>query len=97
MDRAVVRGRARKEARPRRYIGVDERAFRKGHRYHTIVCDLEQATVEFVAEDRKVESLGAFYDQLTPAQRDALAGVAMDSLWPACRLIAVGRLIFDEH
>jgi transposase len=30
MDRAVVRGRARKEARPLRYIGVDEKAFRKG-------------------------------------------------------------------
>jgi transposase len=38
MQRAVARGRARKEARPIAYIGVDEKAFRKGHRYHTVVC-----------------------------------------------------------
>ena len=80
MARAVARGQARKVATPIPYIGVDEKAFRKGHRYHTIVCDLERATVAFVAEDRTIDSLRAFYDQLTPAQRDALAGVAMD-LW----------------
>jgi hypothetical protein len=32
LQRAVARGRARKEARPIPYIGVDEKAFRKGHR-----------------------------------------------------------------
>src|SRR5207237_9640194 len=37
MRRAVARGQGRKEARPITYIGVDEKAFRKGHRYHTIV------------------------------------------------------------
>ena len=42
MSRAVARDQARKEARPITYIGVDEKAFRKGHRYHTIVCDLER-------------------------------------------------------
>lgn len=102
MARAVARGRARKEARPIRYIGVDEKAFRKGHRYHTIVCDLAQATVEYVAEDRRVESLGGYYDQLTAAQRDALAGVAMDMWEPyiqATRLrLPAGdaRIVFDR-
>jgi transposase len=102
MDRAVTRGRARQEARPVRYIGVDEKAFRKGHRYHTIVCDLEQATVAFVAEDRKIESLGAFYDQLTPTQRDALAGVAMDMWEPYIQATRTrlpdgdGRIVFDR-
>jgi transposase len=32
MQRAVVRGQTRKEARPIAYVGVDEKAFRKGHR-----------------------------------------------------------------
>jgi len=59
MSRAVTRGRARKVAHPVPYIGVDEKAFRKGHRYHTIVCDLERSTVEFVAEERRTESLAA--------------------------------------
>lgn len=102
MDRAVGRGRVRKEARPIRYIGVDEKAFRKGHRYHTIVCDLDRSTVEYVAEDRKTESLGGYYDQLTPAQRAALAGVAMDMWEPyiqATRARLPGgddRIVFDR-
>jgi transposase len=80
MHRAVARGQARKAARPIPYIGVDEKAFRKGHRYHTIVCDLERATVEYVAEDRKTESLAGYYAQLTPEQTTALQAVAMD-MW----------------
>ena len=80
MSRAVARGRARKEARPIAHIGVDEKAFRKGHRYHTIVCDLDRSTVEFVAENRQTESLAAYYAQLTAAQKGALQAVAMD-MW----------------
>lgn len=82
MDRAVARGLQRRTAQPRRYVGVDEKAFRKGHRYHTIVCDLEEATVQYVAEDRTAESLQAYYAQLTAEQRAALQAVAMD-MWPA--------------
>lgn len=80
MRRAVARGQARKVATPIPYVGVDEKAFRKGHRYHTIVCDLERATVEFVAEDRKLESLAGYYAQLTAEQRAGLRAVAMD-MW----------------
>jgi transposase len=102
MARAVVRGQARKVPQPIVYIGVDEKAFRKGHRYHTIVCDLTRATVEYVAEERRTESLGGYYDQLTPEQRDALAGVAMDMWEPyiqATRTRLPGgdaRIVFDR-
>lgn len=80
MARAVARGRSRKVAQPIPYIGVDEKAFRKGHRYHTIVCDLKRSTVEFVAEDRETKSLAAYYESLTDDQRTALQAVAMD-MW----------------
>jgi transposase len=102
MSRAVVRGQARKVPLPIAYIGVDEKAFRKGHRYHTIVCDLERATVEYVAEERKTESLGGYYDQLTPVQRDALAGVAMDMWEPYIQATRTrlpngdARIVFDR-
>ena len=102
MRRAVARGQARKEARPIAYIGVDEKAFRKGHRYHTIVCDLERSTVEFVAAERKTESLAAYYRQLTDAQRTALQAVAMDMWEPSIGATREGlpdgdtKIVFDR-
>lgn len=102
MSRGVARGRARKVAPPIPYIGVDEKAFRKGHRYHTIVCDLERATVEFVAEDRKTESLAAYYQQRTDEQRTGLKAVAMDMWEPSIGATRDGlpdgerRIVFDR-
>ena len=102
MSRAVARGRARKVAQPIPYIGVDEKAFRKGHRYHTIVCDLERSTVEFVAEDRHTDSLAAYYAQLTDDQRDGLKAVAMDMWEPYIGATREGlpsgaeKIVFDR-
>jgi transposase len=102
MQRAVTRGQARKQARPIPYIGVDEKAFRKGHRYHTVVCDLERSTVEFVAEARTTESLAAYYRQLTEAQQAALQAVAMDMWAPYIGATREGlpdgeaRIVYDR-
>lgn len=82
MERAVLRGQARKTARVIAHFGVDEKAFRKGHSYMTVVCDLDRATVEFVAEDRKTESLEAFWQSLTPQQLAGVEAVAMDMWMP---------------
>jgi transposase len=90
LQRAVARGRARKEARPIAYIGVDEKAFRKGHRYHTVVCDLDRSTVEFVAEERETASLAAYYASLTDDQRHAIKAVAMDMWDPYIRATREG-------
>ena len=102
MRRAVARGQARKVATPIPYIGVDEKAFRQGHRYHTIVCDLERSTVEFVAEERRTESLAAYYRALTDEQRDGLKAVAMDMWQPYIQATCTGlpkgdqRIVFDR-
>lgn len=102
MQRAVARGQARKVAAPVRYVGVDEKAFRKGHVYHTVVCDLTRATVEYVGEGRRAESLAPFYAGLTPEQRDALEAVAMDMWDPYIKATRDGlpegaeRIVFDR-
>jgi len=102
MSRAVARGRARKVAQPIPYIGVDEKAFRKGHRYHTIVCDLQRSTVEFVAEERRTDSLAAYYQALTDEQRDGLQAVAMDMWEPYISATRSGlpdggeKIVFDR-
>ncbi|MDY0281118.1 MAG: transposase, partial [Salinivirgaceae bacterium] len=80
MERAVRRGLLRKEARPIHYLGVDEKAFRKGHSYMTIVCDLMRSTVEHVSEERKKSSLEEYYRRLSPGQLEAIRAIAMD-MW----------------
>jgi transposase len=57
LERAVQRGQRRKQRRMITHLGVDEKAIAKGHTYFTLVCDLNRATVEYVAEDRKQTSL----------------------------------------
>jgi transposase len=102
MERAVARGQARKTAAPIRYLGVDEKAFRKGHRYHTVVCNLERATVEYVGEGRGADSLAPFYAGLTPTQRDGVQAVAMDMWDPYIKATREGlahgadRIVFDR-
>lgn len=82
MQRSVKRGLARKRRSKISYLGVDEKAFRKGHSYMTIVSDLVRGTVEHVAEERKTRSLEEYYQGLSADQLGAIKAVAMD-MWPA--------------
>ena len=82
MQRAVARGLSRREAVFPTQIGVDETAFRKRHDYVTIVSDQQEGNVLHVGSDRRKETLKAWYESLTEAQRDAIESVSMD-MWPA--------------
>ena len=83
MEREGTRGRARKVRTVVRRIGVDETAAAKGHRYLTLVCDLNEGTVEHIAEDRTQESLDGYYARLTKEQRDGIEVVTMDMWEPS--------------
>jgi transposase len=82
MERAVERGLQRRQAEPLPELGVDEKAFRKGHKYFTLVNDLERSRVLYVAEDRTQASLDGFWETLTEAQRDSIVAIAMDMCDP---------------
>ena len=62
MERAVERGLKRRKAEPLLELGVDEKAFRKGHKYFTLVNDLKRSRVLCVAEDRTQASFDGFWD-----------------------------------
>ena len=79
-ERAVVRGMAKKQQQAVQHIGVDEKAIAKGHKYMTIVCDIDRGIVEHISEDRKQESLEQYYQGLTTEQKGAIKAVAMD-MW----------------
>jgi transposase len=72
MDRAVERGLKRRKAESVKHIGIDEKAFRKGHCYLTLVNDLDRSCVLYVAEDRKQSSLDGFWPTLSDEQRDGI-------------------------
>jgi transposase len=79
--RAVRRGLARRGEQPARHVGIDETSFARRHQYVTVVTDLERSRVLYVADDRRQESLDAFWPQRSPAELAAIEAVAMD-MWP---------------
>jgi len=80
LERAVTRGRARKEHRIPQRIGVDEKSIAKGHKYESLVYDIDAGTVEFVCDDRRQGSLESYYRQFTKEELSGVKAVAMD-MW----------------
>jgi len=102
MQRAVARGQSRKKAEPIAHLGVDEKAFRKGHSYVTVVCDIDRSAVEHVADDRKIESLGEYFQSLSAEQLEGIQAVAMDMWEPYIQATmrhvprAGDKIVFDR-
>jgi transposase len=84
MHRAVARGLARRKAEPIRYLGIDEKRYKKGHKYVRVVSSIgtegDQPRVLYVAPERKETSLDGFWSTLTPEQRQSIEAVAID-IW----------------
>lgn len=102
MERAVERGQTRKLRRVPELVGVDEKAAQKGHKYLTVVCDLESSTVEYIADDRKQSSLDGYFCQFTEQELSAVRGVAVDMWEPYSFSIcdhvpgASQKIVFDR-
>jgi transposase len=102
-EEAVARGQARKAPGIPRRLGVDEKSFAKGHRYETIVYDLDRGTVESVHEDRRQESLESYFRGFTEEERAGVEAVAMDMWDPyvaatkACIPGAEKKIVFDRY
>jgi transposase len=102
LERAVKRGLERRKAEVVSQIGVDEKAFRKGHHYLTLVNDLNRGRVLYVAEDRKQSSLDGFWETLTPEQIRGIRAVAMDMWDPYIESVrehvpeADRKIVFDK-
>lgn len=86
MKRSVERGLARREAAPIKHVGLDEKSFRKGQSYASILTEpcshLQPGRVLDVVKERTLEAAKALLDKLTPEQRSGVEAVALD-MWPA--------------
>ena len=82
MRRAVQRGLRRRKMQPIAHLGIDEKAFRTGYSYVTLVNDLDRGCVLYVAQGRQQSSLDPFWATLSGEQRDGIQAIAMD-MWEA--------------
>lgn len=102
IERAVRRGRAAKPTRVHARLGVDEKSFAKRQRYATVVCDVEEGTVEYVEEGRRKASLDPYFRSLTSEQRRGIETVAMDMWEPYVQSVrehvpeGEGRIVYDR-
>ena len=101
LKRAVARGQARKVDKLMTKIGIDEKAFRKGQSYMTLICDLQTSTVEAIAEGNNTESANACFSQLSNDQINAIEAIAMDMSAAYVRAakesipLAEGKIVHD--
>ncbi|MFZ5560554.1 MAG: ISL3 family transposase [Pseudomonadota bacterium] len=100
--RAVERGMKARPPLVAGSLGVDEKAFKRGHRYVTVVSELGTGHVRHVVETRTKEALSGFYAGLSAAEKSGIEAVAMD-MWPAFITATKealpepdGKIVFDR-
>jgi hypothetical protein len=75
--RDLSRRYARPELKHLRRIAIDEIAVAKGHRYLTLVLDLDSGAVVFVGDGKRADALKPFWRRLRPSGAN-IEAVAMD-------------------
>ena len=90
VEMAVVWGRAHMDMTGITAIGVDEIAWRKGHKYLTLVYQINDGCKRllWIGTDRKAKTLLAFFRWLTPARSRLLRFVCSDMWKPYLTVIA---------
>jgi len=79
-ERAVRRGLSRRKKVQPKNIGVDETSFQKRHEYVTVILAKDETTVLDVLQDRKAETLSAWFGTQEVADLKALQSISMD-MW----------------
>jgi Transposase and inactivated derivatives len=80
-------------------IGVDEVAYQKGHKYLTVVRDLDLKAVIWVGIGRKTETMDDFYTELGQEKSKLIETVCMDMWDPyisSTKAHTTSRIIYDK-
>lgn len=78
MDRAVTRGLSVRELDALQHLGLDEKSFRRGQDYVSVMVDLAQRRVLEVVEGRTMEDACQLLETLSEEQRAPVEAVAAD-------------------
>lgn len=82
MKRAVERGLERRQLEALKHLGMDEKSFKRGQSYITLLTDLEGARVLEVVEERTKEAAEKAWGALSAEQKGSVEAVAMDMWGP---------------
>jgi transposase len=102
MQRAVERGLERREHADVKHMGVDEKAIAKGHRYATLLNDLQRGTVLEVTEGRTQQSIEKCLTSVPSAQLAKVEAFAMDMWQPYFQAVTsavqdgASKIVFDR-
>jgi len=103
IERAVARGLMRRPHAAPRHMGIDEKAIAKGHRYVTLVNDLDHGHVIDVAEDRTTESLTRCLGRFSMNDLAEVEAFALDMWKPYLQVLrtyvdnADQKIVFDRY
>jgi len=87
MRRAVERGLERRQMEQLAHLGMDEKSFKRGHSYITLLTDLDQSRVLEVVEERTSEAADQLWATLNAEQKAAVEAVAVDMWEPFIQTI----------
>lgn len=80
MRRAVARGLERRQLEGLKHLGIDEKSFKRGQSYISLLTDLEGGRVLDVVQERTSEAAGKLWETLSAEQKQEIEAVAMD-MW----------------
>jgi transposase len=80
--RAVERGLLRRELNEIKHVGIDEKSFLKGHKYASLMVDIDGERILDVVEGRTLEAANSLWQKLPEEVRSGVDAVAMD-MWDA--------------
>ncbi len=87
MRRGVERGLERRQLEGLKHLGMDEKSFRRGQSYITLLTDLEKSRVLDVVEERTTEAATQLWGTLSAEQKQDVEAVAVDMWEPFIRTI----------
>jgi transposase len=87
MRRAVDRGLEGRQLEDLKHLGMDEKSFKRGHSYITLLTDLDKSRVLDVVEERTAEAADQLWATLSAEQKQAVEAVAVDMWEPFIQTI----------
>ena len=78
IERGVARGLARRQVEQVKHVGLDEKSFRRGPSYVSLMVDLDGSRVLEVVADRTAAAAEQLWQTLPESQRQKVEAVALD-------------------